>query len=290
MTQLTPAEPDYTVLGYSEEMIQALMRRTAQTNAAYLLPLLKPGMRALDVGCGPGNISVGLAQAVAPGPLYGIDQADSQVDLARAVAGHLQQENATFCVGDATNLPFEDDFFDVAHCHDILMHIPDTQAALAEVRRVLKPGGIIGCREMIGESSFTYPDYGVIGKSWRMFEDLIATDGGHPQMGKDLKTQLSRAGFADARISASFEMYSTPEEIEFIYGFANQWFLSREMTETAQQYGASTVELAEAIRVAYERWRDELGALCALAFGEAVAYKPGPMGSDSPSFSDIPVI
>ena len=94
MTQLTPAEPDYTVLGYSEEMIQALMRRTAQTNAAYLLPLLKPGMRALDVGCGPGNISVGLAQAVAPGPLYGIDQADSQVDLARAVAGHLQQENA----------------------------------------------------------------------------------------------------------------------------------------------------------------------------------------------------
>ena len=290
MTQSTPADPDYTVFGYSEEMLEALLRRTSETNAAYLLPYLTPGLRMLDVGSGPGNISVGLAHAVAPGPLYGIDQADSQVDLARAIAAYRQQENATFCVGDATNLPFEDDFFDVAHCHDVLMHIPDTQAVLAEVKRVLKPGGIVGCREMIGESSFTYPDYGVIGKSWQMFEDLIATDGGHPQMGKDLKTQLSRAGFDVARITASFEMYSTPEEIDFIYGFALQWFLSQEMTEIALQYGASTVELAQAIRVAYERWKDDPGALCALAFGEAVARKPGPMGGDSPSFSDIPVI
>ena len=92
MAQLPSAEPDYTVLGYSEEMMQALMRRTARTNAAYLLPYLKPGMRALDAGCGPGNISVGLAQAVDPGPLHGIDQDESQVDLARAVVGSLQQE------------------------------------------------------------------------------------------------------------------------------------------------------------------------------------------------------
>ncbi len=276
MTQSASADPDYTIMGYSEEMIESLMRRTAATNAAYLLPHLKPGMRILDVGSGPGNISVGLAQAVDPGPLYGIDQEESQVDLARAVAAYRQQENATFRVASATNLPFEDDFFDVAHCHDVLMHIPDTQAALAEVRRVLKPGGVIGCREMIGESCFTYPDYGVIGKAWEMFEDLIATDGGHPQLGKDLKTQLSRAGFADARITASFDIYSTPEEIDFIYGIALQWFLSQEMEEIALQYGAATVELAEAIRAAYGRWKEDPGALCALAFGEAVAYKPGP--------------
>ena len=274
MAQETTADSDYTVIGYSEEMIQSLMRRNAEACAAHLLPHLRPGLRVLDVGCGPGNISVGLARAVAPGELYGIDREESQVALARDIAASLQCENATFQVGDAASLPFEDGFFDVAHCHDVLMHIADTQAVLAELKRVLKPGGVIACREMISQSCFTYPDYGVMGKSWEMFEDLIATDDGHPQMGKDLKGQLARAGFGDARLTASFDIYSTPEEIDFIYGIASQWFLSLEMTETALQYGASTEELVEAIGMAYQRWREDPGAMCGLAFGEAVAYKP----------------
>ena len=274
MAQSSPEGPDYTIIGYSEEMLQSLMRRTADAYATHLLPHLKPGMRALDVGCGPGNISVGLAQAVDPGTLYGIDREESQVDLARALAASLQRENAVFQVGDATDLPFADGFFDAVHCHDILMHIPDTQAVLAEVKRVLKPGGIIGCREMISRSSFTHPDFGVMRQSWDMFEDMIATDGGHPQMGKDLKTQLRQAGFSVALISASFDMYDTPEEVAFIYDIALQWFLSPEMQETALGYGAATAELAEAIGAAYGRWKDDPGALCSLAFGEAVAYKP----------------
>ena len=75
---------------------------------------------------------------------------------------------------------------------------------------------------MIGQSCFTHPDYGVIGKAWEMFEDLIAADEGHPQMGKDLKTQLARAGFSGARITASFDIFSTAEEVDFIYGVASQ--------------------------------------------------------------------
>ena len=157
MAQSTSADPTYTIVGYSEEILQSLMSRTADTNAAYLLPYLKPGLRALDVGCAPGNISVGLAQAVDPGPLYGIDQEESQVDLARALAAALQRENAVFHVEDATDLPFEDGFFDVDHCHDVLMHVPDIQSVLAEVKRVLKPGGLIGCREMISQSTRRIP-------------------------------------------------------------------------------------------------------------------------------------
>ena len=274
MAQPAPEGPDYTVMGYSEELVQALMLRNAETNAAYLLPHLRPGLAVLDVGCGPGNISVGLAEAVEPGHLYGIDKEESQVDLARVVAATLRRENVLFSTGDATSLAFEGGFFDLVHYHDVLMHVPDTQAALAEAMRVLKPGGIIACREMIGQSCFTYPDYGVMGKSWEMFEDLIATDGGHPQMGKELKSHLANVGFTGARISASFDVYSTPEEIAQIYGVAMRWFLSRETTETALIYGAATVELAEAIGAAYERWRDDPGALCVLAFGEAVAHKP----------------
>ena len=113
---------------------------TAEASAAYLLPYLRPGLRVLDFGCGPGNISVGLAKAAAPGELHGVDMEESQIELARAVAAAYGRDNTIFHAGDVTNMPFEDDFFDVAHCHNVLMHIPDTGAVLAEVKRVLKPG------------------------------------------------------------------------------------------------------------------------------------------------------
>ena len=273
MTQDTLGTPDYT-MGFSEEMLESLRRFTAEANAAYLLPHLRPGLRILDFGCGPGTISVGLAKAVAPGELHGIDMEESQVELARAVSKANGQDNAVFHTCDVTGMPFEDDSFDVAHCHNVLMHIPDTAAVLAEVKRVLKPGGIIGCREMICESSFTHPDFGVIRKAWDMFEDLLAADEGHPQMGKEMKGHLVEAGFTNIKVTGSVDIHSTPADVAFIYGFANQWFLSPEITEAAIKYGATTRELCNSIRTAYDRWKDHPAAICALVFGEAVAGKP----------------
>ena len=269
----TSATPDYT-MGFSEEFLQILRRFTAATHAEYLLPHLRPGLRVLDIGCGPGTISVGLAEAVAPGELHGVDMGESQIDLARAVAESVGRNNATFHVGDVTSLPFEDDYFDVAHCHNVLMHVPDTHAVLAEIKRVLKPGGITGCREMICGSSFTNPDFGVIGKAWDMFEDLLEADDGHAQMGKDMKGHLLDAGFANIRMTASFDSYSTPEEVALIYGIADQWFLSPEIMEAAIKYGAATRKLCRDKGVAYEKWAGHPGAFAAVAYGEAVANKP----------------
>ena len=261
-------------MGFSDEMMASLLRHTAEASAPHLLPHLRPGLRVLDFGCGPGTITVGLARAVAPGAVHGVDMEASQVELARTVAAYHQRDNAEFHVGDVADLPFEDGYFDVAHGHNVLMHIPDVPTVLSEVKRVLKPGGLISCREMICEASFTYPDFGVIKQAWQMFEDLIATDDGHPQIGRELKGRLAEAGFVNARISTSFDTYSTPEDVAFIHGFASQWFLSPDVTETAIHYGAGTEDLAESIRAAYDRWKDDPAAVCALAFGEAVANKP----------------
>ena len=60
MDEQTSPDLDYT-LGFSEEFLDSLMRRTAKTHAAHLLPYLKSGMRLLDIACGPGSITVGLA-------------------------------------------------------------------------------------------------------------------------------------------------------------------------------------------------------------------------------------
>ena len=167
------ATPDYT-MGFSEEYLEVLKRFTAESHAGHLLPYLRPGLRVLDFGCGPGTISVGLAEAVAPGELHGVDMEESQVRLARSAAKAIGLDNAKFHVGDVTDLPFEEGFFDIAHCHNVLMHVPDTRAVLAEAKRVLKPGGIVSCREVICESSFTYPEFGIIRSGWAMFEDLLA--------------------------------------------------------------------------------------------------------------------
>lgn len=267
------ATPDYT-MGFSEEMMEALRRFTAETHAVHLLPYLRPGLRVLDFGCGPGTISVGLAKAVHPGKLHGVDMEESQIRLAREVAYDRRQENAVFHVGDVTALEFEDGFFDVAHCHNLLMHVPDTYAVLTEVKRVLKPGGLIACREMICNSSFTYPDFGVIRKSWDMFRDLLQADDGHPQIGRELKSHVLKAGFENVRTDNSFDIYSAAADVAFIHGFAKQWFLSPEITEAAIKYGAATPELCEQMGAAYDRWKEHPGAMCALAFGEAVANKP----------------
>ena len=265
--------PDYT-MGFSECILSSLRRFTAERNAAYLLPYLRPGLRVLDFGCGPGTISVGLARAVAPGELHGIDMEKSQIDLARAVAAAGGQDNAFFRGADATRLPFDDNSFDVAHGHSILMHVPDTGAVLAEVRRVLKPGGILGCREPIHRSSFTYPDFGVMGRSWKMMVDLVAANDGHPQMGLELKGRMIEAGFANVGLTASFNIYSTPEEVALIYGIVEQWLLSPEIAEAAIKYGAATQQMCDDIRAAYDKWLEHPGAFAAIAYGEAVANKP----------------
>ncbi|MYH40881.1 MAG: methyltransferase domain-containing protein [Chloroflexi bacterium] len=261
-------------MGFSDEILEVMRRDTAEASAAYLLPYLRPGLRVLDFGCGPGTVSVGLARAVAPGELHGVDMEASQIELARSVAAAYGQENAVFHVADAIDLPFEDEYFDIAHCHNVLMHIPDTAAVLAEVRRVLRPGGIIACREMIAASSFTRPDFGVLTKAWEMFSDLVEADDGHPQMGKDLKARLIDAGFTNVQATASIATYSSPADVAFIHAAADQWFLAPEITEAAIKYGAATEELCDAIRDAYERWSRHPGAVCGVAFGEAVAGRP----------------
>ncbi len=273
LEQSESATPDYT-MGFSPEIVESFRRFTAENNASYFLPSLRPGFRVLDFGSGPGTISVGLAKRVAPGEMHGVDMEESQVEIARSVARAAGVDNAIFHVADVTELPFEDNFFDAAHCHNVLMHVPDTAEVLREVKRVLKPGGVIGCREMISDSCFSQPDFGVLRYAWDMFQDLVEADDGHPQMGKELKERFAEAGFTNIRVTSSFDIYSTPADVVFIHGVANNWFLAPEITEAAIKYGAASRELVDSIRVAYERWVTHPGAVCGLAFGEALAGKP----------------
>jgi len=184
MTDDTPeiSTPNYSI-GY-EDLAKVYIRRSADKEAAYFLGHLRPGMRVLGIGCGLGSISVGLAAAVAPDEFQGIDMEQSQIDVATSVAQEAGLSNVLFQVADALDLPFPDDYFDAVHCNATFVHIPDTSAALAEMYRVLKPGGILGAREPVFHSCFIEPDIGNLSRLYGICSAVIVSNGGHPKIGK----------------------------------------------------------------------------------------------------------
>ena len=116
---------------------------------------LRPGMRVLEIGTGPGVFTVPVARAVGnTGLVVGLDIQPGM--LARA-AGKVHDSgltNAPLVQADATLLPFADHSFDVAYFMTVLGEIPDKQAALEEVNRVLRPGGLLSVSELLPD-----PDY-----------------------------------------------------------------------------------------------------------------------------------
>lgn len=153
-------------------------RRTAATNARFLLPHLRPGMRLLDAGCGPGSITIGLAEAVAPGEVTGIDASDEAIASARRRAAEAGCAKMRFDVADVYGLPFEDGTFDAAFMHAVLQHLDDPVRGLREVRRVLKPGGVVGVADADHDGTIIFPDDPMLHRSFDVLARLRAQTAG----------------------------------------------------------------------------------------------------------------
>ena len=118
MTAETPQ--DRYTHGHHESVVQNHARRRAEVDAWFLLPRLSAGMSLLDVGCGPGTITVGLARAVAPGEVTGIDLSEEVLAQAREHAASESVDNLTFELGDVYQLDYEDGAFDVVYANQLL--------------------------------------------------------------------------------------------------------------------------------------------------------------------------
>ena len=119
---------------------------------------IEAGMTVLDLGCGSGAFTTAVARAVGEqGKVYALDIQPAmlkQLERKLAEAGNRDIRNVELKQASAYDLPFEDGALDLVYMVAVLPEIPDRGRALREIRRVLKPGGIIAVTEILPD-----PDY-----------------------------------------------------------------------------------------------------------------------------------
>jgi ubiquinone/menaquinone biosynthesis C-methylase UbiE len=165
--------------GHAESVLAAHRARRAADSAAYLRGHLHPGLRLLDVGCGPGTITVDLAEIVAPGEVVAIDASARVLDEARR---HAEESAAdlrlTFEQADVMALPYDDASFDVVHAHQVLQHLPDPVGALREMRRVTRPGGLVAVRDVDYATMTWAPESEGLTDWLELYYEVARSDGG----------------------------------------------------------------------------------------------------------------
>ena len=257
--------------GHSAAVLSAHSRRGAADSAAYLLAHLNAGMDLLDVGCGPASITADLAERVTPGRVVALDAAAGALEAARATLrerGLSEQVEVTS--GDVMALPFEDATFDVVHAHQVLQHLADPVGALAEMRRLTRPGGMVAVRDAVYSAMTWFPEPAGM-EQWRsVYMATARANGGEPDAGSRLLSWAREAGFTDVTASASTWCYATPAD----RAWQSQTWAQRCLTS----FGPQAVELGLADRAdletmaqAWRQWGDSEDAWFVVVHGEVLA-------------------
>ena len=280
----TMSRPDHEIYTHSHRpaILAAHGRRTAEEAAAFLLPHLEPGMEVLDLGCGPGSITVGLARYVAPSLVVGIDRASAAVDHATAYAADQHLDNLRFELADVYALPFAPGSFDVVYAHQLLQHLADPVAALREAARVLRPGGYVAVRDGDYGTMTHHPNDPAIDHWLEVYRTVARANGGEPDAGRHLLEWVLAAGFDHIHAGASSWVFASPED--------RRWWAELWAGRTDPQpdgaggltpYALRVEELGVATRddlvvsaAAFRNWADQPAGWFAFIHGEVLASKP----------------
>ena len=201
----------------------------------------------------------------------GLDAAAGALEAARATLRERGlSEQVELTCGDIMALPFEDTSFDVVHAHQVLQHLADPVGALAEMRRVTRPGGIVAVRDAVYSAMTWFPEPAGM-EQWRsVYMATARANGGEPDAGSRLLSWAREAGFTDVTASASTWCYATPTD----RAWQSQTWAQRSLTS----FGPQAVELGladgsdlETMAQAWRQWGASEDAWFVVVHGEVLA-------------------
>jgi SAM-dependent methyltransferase len=246
--------------------------RGASVYADFLLPHLTDRTHLVDIGCGDGELTLDLASVV--GSVVGVDLDEQEVNAARARAMAQGVVNATFEVSDADALGLGDDAADAVLAHSVLEALEHPLTALAEMRRILRPGGVVAaaCVEYDG-LILAGPHEDLTRRFYTIREQLWLRDGADPYLGRHLRGLLSETGFTDVEATTKAISYGTPPMVS-TFGLgraadaADDWFVS-----SAVDAGLASTSEVEAIRDAWLEWAESPASYASFTWCRALGWK-----------------
>lgn len=271
----SPHNPDPYAHGHHGSVLRSHGWRTAENSAAYLLPRLRASDRLLDVGVGPGTITVDFARRLPDGWVTGIDSAEPAVAATQSLAAAHGVTNVTIETGNAYALRFADTSFDVAHAHQVLQHLSDPVAALVEMRRVVRPGGLVAVRDADYAAMTWFPADPRLDRWLSLYHLLARTTGGEPDAGRRLRHWALQAGFATVTCTASTWCFADATDVGWWSQTWAERVVSSSFADRALEGGlADPAELAE-LSAGFRWWGEQPDAWFAVLHGELLAVVPG---------------
>jgi ubiquinone/menaquinone biosynthesis C-methylase UbiE len=261
--------------GHAQATVRQHGRRTADEAAAFLLPELKPGMRLLDVGCGPGSITRGLAERLAPGEVIGLDLSADTLAAARRDAVARGIKNLRYEEGSVYALPFPDASFDAVFAHQVLQHLREPGSAIREMLRVSRPGGLIGVRDVDWGTAAYWPSDPWIDRFIDVHVRTWTQNGGDPRIGRKLRALFNASDVTHLRMTGSQWCYATPAETgEWGESYAER-LLTSPMGARAVERGNASRQDLEAMAAAFRNWGKHPDAFWSFIHVAALARKAG---------------
>jgi ubiquinone/menaquinone biosynthesis C-methylase UbiE len=241
--------------GHHDSVLRSHNVRDIANSAEYLRPHLTDSTRLLDVGAGPGSITVDFARIVAHVTATEID--DTALSLSRDLAEARGLTNLDFSVEDVHALSFADDSFDVVHAHQVLQHVGDPVQALREMRRVTVPGGIVAARDADYAGFIWFPVLPELDRWRALYEAAARANGGEPDAGRRLLSWARAAGFEDITATASTWCYASAAERAWWGGMWADRILESALTRQLVDSGMATRRDLQDISDAWKRWADD---------------------------------
>jgi ubiquinone/menaquinone biosynthesis C-methylase UbiE len=156
---------------------------------------LRPGMKVLDLACGPGFISCELAKLAGEGHVTGVDISEELIAVAHQAKASEKVGNAAFSTGNVYELTLPENSFDFVYARFLFQHLEKPQLALKNILRVLKPGGILCVLDIDDNWTSFAPESGAFVKFIRKAGAGQKRKGGNRLIGSQLFGMLNEAGF-----------------------------------------------------------------------------------------------